>query len=320
MSDQPLPVIHSLADPRALERQLSALYFAGRPVDLELLSRSWTDVYRVFAGGERAVLRMWRADFHAGEQIGFTCALLTHLASLGFHVAPPIATLNGDLVVPLRLPEGLRHMALFAWVDGEKLGIGADASDYEAAGRLLARFHDAGPAYPGQVPVRPTLTRRLERLGGAIERLLVRRRRSPRVIDAMLAVAAAIEAPEVRALPGGIVHGDFHPFNLLRTAGGLHLLDFDDAGPAPLASDIAAFRWVLHYLQASDHCFTAFVSGYESVRPVTAPEWAAMPLLEAARDCWNILGWASSIDQLGDPADMLGATLDAAVARFAALG
>jgi Ser/Thr protein kinase RdoA (MazF antagonist) len=319
MSDPPLQPIYSLADPSALEARISEHYFAGRPVDLELLSRSWTDVYRVLIGKERAVLRIWRADFHAREQIDFACGLIVHLSGRGIPVVPPIATPLGDLVLPLRMPEGERHMALFRWSDGKKLGIGGGEVENHAAGCLLARFHDAARDFQGNVRDAPTLASRFDRLGSAVERLLRRRGRS-HLMGAMRAIVSAIDAPAMRGLPNGIVHGDFHPYNLLRGADGLQLIDFDDAGPAPLAADIAAFHWVLRYLDAPETCFAAFVRGYESVRPIQADEWAAMALLEAARDCWNILGWASSIDQLGDPSDMLGTMLDSAAQRFAALG
>ena len=83
-------------------------------------------------------------------------------------------------------------------------------------------------------------------------------------------------------LPQGIIHGDLFPDNVLGRAGGVEaILDFEEGCIHTLAFDLAmtyvGFGWKDGKPDAS--LWQALRAGYESVRPLTTAEVAAMPLL-----------------------------------------
>jgi len=312
--------IYSIFNPKFISRVLAENYDGLAGNRAELLSRSWTDVYRVFVNGTVKTARIWRANFHAGEQITFECAFLRYLAANGFGVQEPIATRTGALTLHLKAPEGERPLALFPWIEGDKIGAKINDADCREMGRTLAELHGLGLRSPLPPPkTEPSWDRTRRMLPDVTEVLQSRTKDVQAMLDGMRRAADAVEKAERSGLPHGIVHGDFHAHNVIRTAKGLVLLDFDDVGPGALIRDIAAFDWVVDLLNEPRSHFESFLAGYESLRPLSAAEKAALPIFIADRMCWNILGWTTSLNQLGDPGNMLGGSLARSLAAFEAL-
>ncbi len=285
----------------------------------ELLSRSWSDVYRVHEAGGRHVARVWRAGFHSAQQIDFSCRCLDFLGQRGIRVAMSQRMPDGNHRGTVQAPEGARHVALFDWLDGVPVGTALTPDGARAVGALLARLHMAGldcdlvSPEPLQVPgadlARETALRRALEYRGVS-------------YDALAAAMGKVERDfahwSERGLPRGLLHGDFHHFNVLRCDDGtLVPIDFDDVCFGPLIHDIASLRWALDFLGAPPLLFDEFLSGYEMHRPLTADERAALPTFLAERDCWNIRGWAANINVLGDPHRRFDQVIAAASIRFA---
>jgi homoserine kinase type II len=200
---------------------------------------------------------------HAADR-GLPCA-----RALRDHEGRDLGRLNG------------RPAAILDWLPGAQR---ADPSlaEHRAAGALLARLHLAAADYPGRRhdPVGPAARRAL------FERCEARAVGADRALLARMAPWAAEGAPDPTAgLPRGAIHADYFPDNLLFTDGAVSgLIDFYFACVDALAYDlaIALSAWGFDAKGTPlPAALNAFQSGYESVRPLTAAERAALPALGA---------------------------------------
>lgn len=313
-------VIYSIFSPDHLVGELAARYPALGIEGIELFSRSWTDVYKLRTAQRRYALRIWRADFHPLPQIAFECEYLAFLSERGFTVQTALAANDGQHVQILPAPDGDRPMALLRWVDGHPIGTGANAATAEEIGALLAAMHIASQSCLLPVPTFESFPARCRRMLPDVEKALTDR---PVDCDAILSgisrVADQLDDLANR-LPRGLIHGDFHANNVLRMpCGNLAPIDFDDLAPDVLIRDVGAFLWAAEYLGETEEYRQSFLRGYESIRPLEPGEREALPLILADRDCWNILGWTTSLNQLGDPAGVFQKMLMMAQSRFATL-
>lgn len=314
-------IVYSMFAPAALGEFLATHYFDGRTCDCELLSRSWTDVYRLRVDGVAYAGRVWRHGFHERAALEGAADLLRQLRRGGRVRAPlPVRGADGACIAMLAAPEGERPVAVFDWLEGAPVGRSLSSADAHRCGAMLAQLHLEARELADATQRATCWHEARARLAPLARVVAARDPEAPAFVDAVARVLARVEQLE-DALPGGMIHGDFHQNNVLRTATGeLAVIDFDDAGPGAWLRDVAAFAWALEFLRQPREYLDAFLQGYGAVRPITAGEREALPWFLAERDCWSLLGWAVSIDVIGDPNGALAALLGGARTRFAALG
>jgi Ser/Thr protein kinase RdoA (MazF antagonist) len=89
------------------------------------------------------------------------------------------------------------------------------------------------------------------------------------------------------ALPSGLVHGDFHGRNTAYAGGELvGIFDFDDVEPAPFVHDLAGSAYKFgresrFVLTPRADVVHAFIETYATIRPLSAEERAALPVMMA---------------------------------------
>lgn len=106
-------------------------------------------------------------------------------------------------------------------------------------------------------------------------------------------------------------HGDCHGSNNFMTdslegARIASFFDFDDAGPGLLAYELAVYLWAMLPRKVdADLDPTAreqwrhYISGYRSVRPIEATDFAAIASFVAVRHFWLLAEYAGRIDVWG---------------------
>jgi spectinomycin phosphotransferase len=163
-------------------------------------------------------------------------------AGLEFAVAP-VPTAGGQALAPL----GRRHaVTVFPYLDGAAdFGDELSGPDRHALIGILARLHDATPLARGIAPSRspqpasrPDLETALGELGepwrggpySEPARQLVARQ-APRLVRALARFDELVRGA-ARSGPAVITHGEPHPGNIVRGAGGLLLIDWDTVGLA----------------------------------------------------------------------------------------
>ncbi len=187
-----------------------------------------------------------------GLRGAFDTAAALREAGLGFVVAP-IPASGGETVLRI----GPRHtIALFPFVDGRAGEYGRyDAGEPEAVVRLLAELHAATPAagaavhsvglaLPGRRHIEAGLREVDETWSGGPFSEPARRALAARASDfaELLALADRLAARvEQRGAAWVVTHGEPHSANVMRTDGGLLLLDWDTVAVAPPERDL----WML---------------------------------------------------------------------------
>jgi Ser/Thr protein kinase RdoA (MazF antagonist) len=196
--------------------------------------------------GRTLLLKRRGAGKDDERRINLSHALQTHLEARRFPIAPLARTRTGATFVRT----GDRAYELFAYVEGD--GFDASRGACAEAGGALAQMHrlaaDFTPAWaptgssfhdkPQVEASLSTLTERLDAAGPAPEeRLEVV---AERLREAYSHAAARANDAGVHVWPSQVIHGDWHPGNLIFRAGRVAaVLDFDAARIAPRAMDLA---------------------------------------------------------------------------------
>ena len=201
--------------------------------------------------------------------------LMQHLAAHGITCPLPVAGLDGEA---LRMLCG-RHAAITTFLPGV-WPRRVQQAHCAPLGEALAKLHLAGSSY---APVRPNA------LGPQSWPPLLDRCRAradevqPGLADELDAAASGILAAWPGGLPVGHIHADLFPDNVFFLGGALSgLIDFYFACTDILAYDIAVCinAWCFE----TDLSFNvtrarALLRGYSAVRPLSADEGAALPVL-----------------------------------------
>jgi len=228
--------------------------------------------YRLDTDRGRFVLTLFEGRID-DDALPFCLGLTEHAAAQGLPTARPVRNDLGQAVGVLNL----RPAAILEWLPGSWSATPSLAR-VKRAGALLARLHLAGADFPlmREDPVGASPRRALfERCGtraGPAERVLLDR----------IAPLVADDAPDPAAgLPRGPIHADYFPDNLLFEGDEpVGLIDFYFACTGAWAYDlaIALAAWGFDAdggpLPAR---LEAFQTGYESIRPLTSAERAALP-------------------------------------------
>ena len=240
--------------------------------------------YRLDTDQGRFVLTLFegRTDETA---LPFCLGLTRHAAERGLPCARALTDAEGRSIGRLNG----RPAAILNWLPGAAK-TELSLADQAAGGALLARLHLAAADYPAV---------RANPVGAAARHALFERCNSRAVaadqrILERLAPWVAGDAPDpASGLPRGPIHADYFPDNLLFEAGAPSgLIDFYFACVDAFAYDlaIALSAWGFDAGGAPlPAALTAFQSGYESVRPLSPAERAALPELGAvAAVCFTL--------------------------------
>lgn len=209
--------------------------------------------------------------------------LLCRLDRDGLPVSAPVPSLDGGLQVePGDVSIGLQRV-----VDGDLLDVG-DPDQVRDAGAVLARLHlalatspDAGQVVAPAGSPAPLTTRVSDWLGSSLDHVPAAARATLR--------AMILDAPDER-LGTQLVHGDFRSSNVLCDGPAVAaVIDFEEARLDHCVVEVARSAVMLgtryrDWGPVSSEVRTTFLSGYESVRPLTPVEagwWDALLLWQA---------------------------------------
>ena len=222
----------------------------------------------------RFILTIYESRVEARD-LPYFLGLMGWLADHGFGSARPVADRQG---VALKTLRG-KPAALATFLTGLSVRR-PTAAHCREAGSGLAQLHAAARDYPGRRPNnlgQPHWRAMFDGLEDAAERL------KPGLSATIAADLVDFERQWPTNLPVGAIHADFFPDNVFFKDGKFAAaIDFYFACDDALAYDIGAClnAWCFE----SDGSFNvtsarSFLAGYESGRPLSAEERAALPLL-----------------------------------------
>jgi len=290
------PVVYSTFASQALIEWILPLYGIEQVASCQFWHRGLSDVYLVETRSHRYILRISHAHWRSSTDIEFELELLDFLRSRHLPVAHPLRTVEGKLAISIDAPEGERYAALFTYAPGQvPLG---DLSLAQAItlGATVAKLHQA------TVEFQP----RYQRQELSLEYLLD---------QSFRAIAPFLQpnSPDLHYLQDTIDQikqqiwdfpkqppywvvcwGDPHSGNAhFTTDQTVTLFDFDQCGYGWRAFELAKFLQVSLGAGISPKVRQAFITGYQSVQPLTDPEVAAIqPFTQTA----HIWAWAICIN------------------------
>ncbi len=252
-----------------------------------------SDSYLVEASDERFFLKVGLHGRHERSAVEAEIAFARDLCEEGIPVAAPVSRSDGEYLVEIAAPEGVRYGVLYRAVTGEEPQE-ANLSHSRQFGRLAARIHDwadrSGMRYPRWHLDETYLIRDPIRY---MEPYLVHR-----PADLMYLrrfgedLIAELRALLPRGLPEyGICHGDLHAGNArFDSAGELVLFDLDSFGYGWRALDVGVYQVSHDWLDLSRdgkaqkaRLWAAFLDGYHSLRALSENELAAVDLAMPVR-------------------------------------
>lgn len=245
---------------------------------VERLPSERDDTFHIVTGDGDVTLKLSQPgdDPHV---IGMQSAAMLHAADAGLPVPQVLPTVDGG-THPLH---GDRVVWVLSWLPGTLLAVSAGGPDARELGRTLGELNLALATFEHPAAHRShawdlAAAAGLEELLPLVPRYAVR--------EAILGV------PDLAALPQQVIHGDFHPGNVLvRDREVVGILDFGDVLHTARVADLAI---ALAYLSAEHHA--AFTAGFESVVPLTEGERAALGPCVRARLAQRILLGAYKAD------------------------
>lgn len=255
--------------------------------------------------GARFILTMYEYRIEIAD-LPFFLSLLDHLAARACPVPRTIHDRAGNLYRLREDPErGTRALALIEYLPGVSVSE-PTAGQARAVGAALAQMHLAAAdfAHARENGMGLSEWQRLATECGED---------GLRAIDPELAAIVAAELPQLAAnwpsdLPRSVIHADLFPDNVLMLGDEVTgLIDFYFACTDMTAYDLA----VTHTAWCFDNSGRVFrpelsralVEGYESVRPLSDAERAALPML--ARGSSLRFTMSRAFDWLNTPADAL---------------
>lgn len=231
--------------------------------------------YRVWTGGRRLILTLYEGRTALGD-LPYFLRLMAHVAGEGAATAAPLNALDGSALGRLCS----KPAALVEHLDGEDHDVPAPRHA-AAAGRALARFHQASEGFKERRvnTLGPDAWLAASaRLGADLDRVTDGAHQIAR--DRLTAIASAWPAE----LPAGTIHADLFPDNVLFDGDAVTgIIDLYFACSDMLAYDlaIAMIAWTPEDGEGTLDTANAQAlrQGYETIRPLTADEAAALPLL-----------------------------------------
>lgn len=200
--------------------------------------------------------------------------LLFYLKKQGFPCLQPIKSKTGRHYVDFNG----KILTISRYLEGAELGVESlTATHLTALGNALANLHLIGRGYKKGIDNRFGFNRIVMTYREARRQLPPHLKHIIRVLDDEFSY---LENYLDNNLPKGIIHGDLFPDNVkfkgTRLVG---VLDFEAACRGKLIYDLATAVNALCFVDGRYRIdrFEALISGYESLRPLSLPEWDSFP-------------------------------------------
>jgi Ser/Thr protein kinase RdoA (MazF antagonist) len=241
-------------------REALAHYEIGEIHEVETAGGTAGKCWRVSSASGRYFLRCRGLRTSSREAVEFDHGFRRHLLAHGVPTAAPLATRSGT--TPALAPGGRaswvlmqgRAFELYPFVEGRPFG-GSRAELIETA-RALARFHQAAADYPARgtynpIPMQFAIaapevggSERMddpELMAAAFERLAVHEPALGYALQQARRLCRTYSASVYGALPRWLIHGDYHPGNLLYSDSGrmAGIFDLDWACDHTRSRDLA---------------------------------------------------------------------------------
>ena len=237
------------------------------------------------------------------QALQFQNGALLHLERAATDVPVPrvVTTRDGAPSTVIPSPDGPRILRLLTYLPGALQSATAPgAAQSRSIGRTLAALGLGLEGFDGMPPPRRLMwdiSHTLDLEAFLDHTSAERRPQAAAVLDEFRAMQPALAVLSRRQ----IIHNDFNPHNVLVDAADAEtvvgVIDFGDMVRAPLVNDVAV--GVSYHVATEDWAerMSAFIAGFQSLRPLLDEEMEVLPGLMRARVAMSIIiaEWRSSL-------------------------
>jgi Ser/Thr protein kinase RdoA (MazF antagonist) len=285
MDDEALDVIWR--DPPRIAQFVAERYGFGPVAAIRPLRLYTNAVHELRAGDARYAVKVYRPGWRSAPAIQWEVDLLDHLAGCGIRVAPAIRARDGTSVHAIGDATDAPLVVVFAWAEGTKPDPPFPPELYEREGRAVAALHSVLDRFRSRHD-RPALdlTALIDQPLANIVPLIASETQRRDLLATAHQLRSRITELASHGLDWGPCHGDLTFDNLhLTDTRDFVWYDFDSGGPGWRALDLQGWS---AFDPAWRPLSDAFLAGYRAVRPLSAADIAAAPLLTLAQDIWGL--------------------------------
>ncbi|MGD8558537.1 MAG: phosphotransferase [Gammaproteobacteria bacterium] len=284
----------------SISQWIETHYALARPVICKFYVLGLHDNYLVETGSQKYILRVYRNSWRSLDDIRFELELLAFLNEKNAPVAAPVRTSNGELLFSIPYPEGTRAATLFHYANGHAPGKQIDPGQSRRLAQAVAEIHNLS------APFEPSCQRPVLDLPYLLD-------------DSLTAIAPYIDSKAQdylsklghqvqHALPGiakdkdayGICIGDVNPSNFhIDSQHRITVFDFDQCGFGYRAFELGKFNSAIRMANIESDIASAFLEGYQQVRPLNQQELDAIPYYEIVALIWVMAIHACNADRIG---------------------
>lgn len=296
-----LPVEEQLDLATRAARAALPRYALPTDAGLDVLKHRENTVFAVrdAAGAALAALRVHVPGYQDQASIESELDWMRALESVGVRPPGVVPTRDGARVIAVAIPgtAETRLVDALEWIDGREPGGDELVDCFRTLGELHARCHAHAARWQPPAGFRRQRWDESTLLAGvhpvvapAWENWALDAAQRDRVLASRDALAARLAAWGKDRERYGLIHSDLMPDNLLLTADGVRLIDFDDAGFGWYLYDPASALLFYHGSDLYEPLLASWREGYRGIRPLADAEVAALPAFLLLR-CFYALGW-----------------------------
>ena len=298
MARDTFPVLYSTLSAQALIQRVLPQYDLGTIKTCQFWNRGISDIYRVETQASTYILRVCHAHWRSRSEVAFELDWLDFLQKQRISVAYPLRTRLGDLFIELEAPEGIRCAALFIHAPGDIPVGDLNTSQAFEMGKVLAQIHQCSLGFRSLHDRPPlSLDHLLDHSLAKIQRFLHHRLKDWNYLKRrVLALHQQLDSLPRHSPYWTVCWGDPHSGNVHFTLEHqLTLFDFDQCGYGWRSFDIAKFLQVAVRTGLKRSIRDTFLSGYNSVNPLTPWEEEHLQALTQVAHIWM---WAIHLQNL----------------------
>jgi Ser/Thr protein kinase RdoA (MazF antagonist) len=271
------PVVASILSPTELGEFVIAQYGLAPKFVCKLFRTGMNHTYFISNTKETYVIRVYSHNWRSKSEIIEEIKLLKLLKDTNLNVSFPIPSVNGEFIQELNAPEGIRHLVVFSFAEGEKIRF-MDKETCFSIGSFMANFHNA------------TLNKTIDRISYDKETLIelpyhhLKPFFSEKLpeMEFIKEIGEIFQKSDFENTRNGVVHMDIWYDNMAVTdENDITLFDFDFCGNGAQILDVGYFCKHLFHIETDKEEYelkmNRFLKGYQSVRPLSSHELKLIP-------------------------------------------
>jgi len=279
---------------------ISISYDIDKVICCELLQSKTNDVYKIETTKEKFILKIYKYQSKKISEINFEIEFVSYLKKSNLNVANYISKKDGDFILKIDAPEGMRYALLTTYAEGNELEY-TTSEDAFLYGLNIAKIHKVSQDFKQNRTVKTIdVNLMLEVSIRTIEKILEKE-----YLDELeyfqyffKILKSKVKYSQIDNLKKTFCHGDLHGGNAHKNLNNITFFDFDFCGYGLLAYDISVFRWGC-IIMKGDWQWQNFIKGYRTINTLDDNELEKSLLFVAIQDLWVMHLYLSRIDTMG---------------------